>query len=89
MAAIQEKHFICDVGACVQTSNFVVHLDYGDQQTRGISLLTKRTLVYVPNDQEKSRLGPFLADSSGLVLMGDWSAVLGPKLDKEREVGRS
>ena len=46
--------------------------------------------VYVPNSAAERvsffrRLAPFLDDTKRLVLMGDWNAILNPKIDK---VGR-
>ena len=48
-------------------------------------------VVYAPNTAVERvslfrRLGPFLGDSKRRVLMGDWNAILDPKIDKvERE----
>ena len=46
-------------------------------------------VVYAPNITAERvpffrRLGPFLDDSKRLVLMGDWNAILDPKIDKVR-----
>ena len=43
--------------------------------------------VYAPNIAVEKvsffrRLAPFLDDSKRLVLMGDWNAILDPKIDK-------
>ena len=45
--------------------------------------------VYAPNDRDERvafyrRLEPFLVDSSRLVLVGDWNAILDPKIDRGR-----
>ena len=46
-----------------------------------------RLVVYAPNTPVERvsffrRLAPFLDDSEGLVLMGDWNAIIDPKIDK-------
>ena len=46
--------------------------------------------VYTPNSAAERvsffrRLAPFLDDTKRLVLMGDWNAILDPKIDKVRQ----
>lgn len=44
VAAIKERHFLCNVDAHVLSSNFVVYSAYRDQLTWAVSLLVKHTL---------------------------------------------
>lgn len=44
VAAILERHFVCDVVARVLSSDFIVYSAYGNQLARPVSLLVKRSL---------------------------------------------
>lgn len=39
-----ETHFVCDVEACVLSSDFVFYSSYGDDLVNGVSLLVKPSL---------------------------------------------
>lgn len=45
MQAIQEKYFVCEDYARIQSNDFVVYFAYGTQMTNFVSMLGKRALV--------------------------------------------
>lgn len=47
VAMIQETHFVCNIDACVFSSDFVINSAYGNQLDRGVSLLVKCSLDVV------------------------------------------
>ena len=44
VAAVQETHFVCEADGRLIANDFIVHSSYGDRDSRGVSLLVKRTL---------------------------------------------
>ena len=98
VAAVQETHFTCDADCRVLENDFNVFSAYGSRVNAGVSLLVGRSLdidvvfagdggrlvvVDVAVKGFKFRLVAVYAPK--LVLMGDWNAILDPKIDK---VGR-
>ena len=101
VAAVQDTHFTCGADCRVLESDFIVFSAYSSRTSAGVSLLVvadvavkslkfRLVAVYVSNIAAERvsffrRLVPFLDDTKRLVLMGDWNAILDPKIDK---VGR-
>ena len=80
------------VGRCLDADvNFVFVGDEGRLVVADVAVKSFKCLVvvYAPNTAVERvsffrRLAPFLDDSKRLVLMGDWNAILDPKIDKVR-----